>query len=341
MAHDCKCSGKCTKRLALETAVGQYHKWDDMVFKAKDGVPPLVNVQMTAYTMDFFLRETQLLKLLFAPDPSHSESTNTNMATVLYDRDKLVGIAIEYGNNEKAYIAMDELDADDFRGLADWQQNPGLHAAEMRTRIKAYTGREIGLIKCADLKGFFGNLGKVVENDNTLEMLLEGVKFACSAVSAGHLSIQPEPKFFGYLKMLNDLTKRMDVKMISGAAMALGSVYDSCLDLAEKVNISLPEGVTMGLVLQNKRGNFASVEVFTAVGYLYFHDYGDLIPVRHPGVPLKEAIRDVNEEFKQNLTIGLSTDFLYNATHAAMTASPYKLGKAVFNAVRNGEIVVC
>ena len=43
----------------------------------------------------------------------------------------------------------------------------------------------------------------------------------------------------------------------------------------------------------------------------------------------------------QTFAVGVSTGFLYDAMHAAMTASPYKLGKAVFNAIRNEEIVVC
>ena len=169
----------------MKTAVDQYHKWDDMVFKGIDGVPPLVNVQLSAYTMDFFMREKELLQLLFASNPKNASSTNINMATVLYDKNRLVGIAIEYGDNDRAYVSMDKLDRDKFVGLADWQAKPELRAAEMRARISAYTGRDIGLIKCADLNGFFGGLNKVVENPNTLEMLLEGVKFAANCVAYG------------------------------------------------------------------------------------------------------------------------------------------------------------
>ena len=44
---------------------------------------------------------------------------------------------------------------------------------------------------------------------------------------------------------------------------------------------------------------------------------------------------------EKTFAVGLSTDFLYNAMKAALTYSPLKLGKAVFNAVRKGELVVC
>lgn len=319
------CDGNCKKKKALETAVDQFHKWDDMVFKGIDGVPPLVNVEMSAYTMDFFMREKELLQLLFASNPKSPERTNTNMATVLYDKDKLVGIAIEYGDNERAYISMDKLDRDKFVGLAGWQENPNLHAAEMRTRIREYTGRDIGLIKCADLNGFFGGLGRVVENENTLEMLLEGVKFAANCVTYGHLSIQPEPKFFSYLRMLNKLTDKMDVK-----------------GLAEKINGALPD-FAMGLVLQNKEKKYAAVEIYAEGGKLGFIDIGESILFLDPAfsLSLKDATTTVKFCAGQTFAVGLSTDFLYNAMKAALTYSPYKLGKAVFNAVRKGEIAVC
>ncbi|MDI6738212.1 MAG: hypothetical protein QME12_06910, partial [Nanoarchaeota archaeon] len=315
------CDGNCKKRKAMATAVDQFHKWDDMVFKGIDGIPPLVNVKLSAYTMDFFMREKELLQLLFASNPSHPERTNTNIATVLYDKAKLVGIAIEYGDNEKAYVSMDKLDKRRFIGLPGWQAEPEKHAGILRARIREYTGRDIGLIKCADLMGFFGGLNKVVENPNTLEMLLEGAKFAANCVAYGCLSIQPEPKFFSYLRMLNRLTGTMDAK-----------------DLAEKINSALPD-FAMGFVLQGKSGDFASVEIYAKDGKLGFYDYGDLIPVECHGVPLKKAIRAVKDcygkqDITQDITIGLSTDFLYNAMKAALTYSPYKLGKAVFNAVR-------
>lgn len=321
MAHECTCKVRCEKSKALETAVDQYHKWDDMVFKEKDGVPPLVNVQLTAYTMDFFLRETQLLKLLFANNPSHPEDTNTNMATVLYDRNKLVGIAIEYGNDERAYIAMEQLDAGQFRDLHGWREHPEEHAFKMRQRIRDVAGKDIGLIKCADLEGFFGRLGKVVDNPNTLEMLLEGVKFACGAVSAGHLSIQPEPKFFDYLRMLDRLTKRRDMKAA-----------------AECISSHLPD-FAAGLVLQNRKMEFAAVEIYARESKLQFQDFGDLGLLT--GIPLKEVASFLREQTKQTFAVGLTTDFLYNVLYAALTHSPYKLGKAVFSAVRKGELVVC
>ncbi|MFA5887917.1 MAG: hypothetical protein WC852_04365 [Candidatus Nanoarchaeia archaeon] len=315
------CYGNCKKTRAMKTAVDQYHKWDDMVFKGMDGVPPLVNVEMSAYTMDFFMRETELLRLLFTSEPKNFERTNTNMATVLYDRDKLVGIAIEYGNNDRAFIAMEQLDKSKFLGLADWQAEPEKHAAMMRARIEECTGRYIGLIKCADLNGFFGGLHRVIENENTLEMLLEGVKFAANCVTYGHLSIQPEPKFFSYMRMLNKLTDKMDAKSV-----------------AEKINGHLPD-FEIGLVLQNREKQYAGVEIYSEKGNLQFQDFG--APNLLTAMSLKEVTKAINREAEETLTIGLSTDFLYNAMKAALTYSPLKLGKAVFNAARKGELVVC
>lgn len=314
----------CTpiRKKAMATAVDQYHKWDDMVFKGKDGIPPLVNVEMSAYTMDFFLRETGLLKLLFAANPEYCADVNTNMATVLYDRGKLVGIAIEYGDNERAYIAMDKLDKSRFEGLPDWQAEPDYHAAVMRYRIQQYTGRDIGLIKCADLNGFFGGLHKVIENENTLEMLLEGVKFACNAVTYGHLSIQPEPKFFSYLRMLNNITDTMDAK-----------------DLAGKIKGLLPD-FAMGLVLQNKNKKYAAVELSSERGVFQFFDHGSHA-ASLDGMELKDAANEAKRAAEEDFAVGVSTGFLYNAMQAAMMKSPFKLGKAVYNAVKNGELVIC
>ncbi|MDD4878519.1 MAG: hypothetical protein PHO02_05790 [Candidatus Nanoarchaeia archaeon] len=320
---DCSCGGKSTplQKKAMATAVDQFHKWDDMVFKGIDGIPPLVNVEMSAYTMDFFMRENQLLQLLFTSEPKNFVRADMNMATVLYDRDKLVGIAIEYGNKERAFISMDKLDKSKFLGLPDWQEEPERHASAMRTRIEECTGRYIGLVKCADLMGFFGGLNRVVENENTLEMLLDGVKFACNCVAYGHLSIQPEPKFFSYLKLLNNLTDKMDSK-----------------NLAEKINSKLPD-FAMGLVLQNKKGEFAAVDLYSTDHQLGFNDFGDL--GLFTGIPLKEVAPALKKITEETFAVGLSTDFLYNAMHAALTYSPLKLGKAVFNAVRKGEIVLC
>ena len=321
------CDGNCKK--ALETAVDQYHRWDDMVFKDKDGIPPLVNVELSAYTMDFFMREKGLLQLLFANNPSHPEQANTNMATVLYDKDKLEGIAIEYGNDSRAYIAMDKLDRKRFLDLPSWREQPKQHAAMMRARIEEYTGRDIGLIKCADLNGFFGGLGRVVENPNTLEMLLEGVKFACGAVAEKHLSIQPEPKFFSYLRFLNHLTDKRDVK-----------------SLAEKINRALPD-FAMGLVLQNREKQFAAVEIYaekpdkdnTRKGKLGFQDFGGVEVFTD--FSLKEVTASVRDITGETFAVGVSTGFLYNAMHAALTYSPLKLGYSVAKAVAKGELVIC
>jgi hypothetical protein len=316
------CDGNCKKTRAMKTAVDQYHKWDDMVFKGIDGVPPLVNVEMSAYTMDFFMRENKLLQLLFTSEPKNFERTDTNMATVLYDKDKLVGIAIEYGNKERAFIAMEKLDKSKFLGLADWQAEPEKHAAEMRTRIEAYTGRYIGLIKCADLTGFFGGLERVVKNENTLEMLLDGVKFAANCVAYKHLTIQPEPKFFGYLKLMNYLTDKMVPR-----------------EVAEKINGVLPD-FSMGLVLQNKEKQYAAVDLFSERGVLCFIDLGSEVASLN-GMDLKDAAKAVKFVAEGTFAVGLSTEFLYNVMKAALTYSPLKLGKAVFNAARKGEIVVC
>ncbi|MFH1065863.1 MAG: hypothetical protein V1734_05145 [Nanoarchaeota archaeon] len=317
-----KCAGNCTplQKKSLATAADQFHKWDNMVFKGIDGVPPLVNVQLSAYTMDFFMREKELLQLLFADNPVFADVTNTNMATVLYDRDKLVGIAIEYGNNSRAYIAMDKLDKKRFIGLPDWQAEPEKHAGIMRARIREYTGRDIGLIKCADLDGFFGGLGKVVENPNTLEMLLEGVKFACSAVAQKHLSIQPEPRFFGYLRMLNTLTDKMDTK-------AFAEIQEYLPDFA------------IGLVLQNKKKQYAAVEIFAEKGNLKFQDFGQIEVFTEASLrEVTAAVRCLTEE---TFAVGLSTDFLCSAMHAALTYSPLKLGYSVAKAVAKGQIVAC
>lgn len=332
------CDGNCKKKKALATAVDQYHKWDDMVFQGIDGIPPLVNVELSAYTMDFFMRENELLRLLFTSEPKNFERTNTNMATVLYDRDKLVGIAIEYGNKERAFIAMEQLDKNKFMGLPDWQAEPEHHAAEMRRRIEACTGRYIGLIKCADLNGFFGGLGKVIENENTLEMLLEGVKFAANCVTYGHLSIQPEPKFFSYMRMLNKLTDKMDAK-----------------GLAEKINGVLPD-FEIGILFQSKENRYAGVGLYrrehpigegAQKGRLGFYDYGGLSALTAMGLPLKEAASVIKNELeigygeKINLMVGVSTGFLYNAMKSALTYSPLKLGYSVAKAAAKGELVVC
>ena len=191
----------------------------------------------------------------------------------------------------------------------------------MRARIQAYTGRNIGLIKCADLNSFFGGLNKVVENPNTLEMLLEGVKFAANCVAYGNLSIQPEPKFFSYMRMLNKLTDKMDAK-----------------GLAEKINGALPD-FSMGLVLQNKEKKFASVKLYAKGKKLGFYDMG--YPGSFTDSSLKTIVPFLKAREKETFAVGLSTDFLYNAMKAALTYSPLKLGKAVFNAVRKGELVVC
>lgn len=325
---DCKCEAECSplQTKAMATAVDQFHKWDDMVFNGLDGVPPLVNVELSAYTMDFFMREKELLQLLFASNPKLASSTNTNMATVLYDKNKLVGIAIEYGDNERAYISMDKLDKEKFVGLADWQAKPELHAAEMRARISAYTGRDIGLIKCADLNGFFGGLHRVVENENTLEMLLEGVKFACSAVNAGYLSIQPEPKFFGYLRMLNPLTGTMDAE-----------------GFAEKINSHLPN-FSMGLVLLNREKELACVEIGRRETELYFKDRAPIaedISLIAEDIPFRESVSIAKHLAHQTFAVGVSTEFLCSAMGAALTYSPVKLGYSVAKAVATGQIVVC
>jgi len=316
--------------MALETAVNQFHRWDDMVFRGLDGCPPLVNVQLSAYTMDFFMREKELLQLLFASKPEFADITNTNIATILYEGSKLRGIAIEYGDDKRAYVAMDKLDRSQFvLGMPDWQSHPEAHGDEMRRRIKALTGHSIGLVKCADLNGFFGGLHRVVENPNLLEMLLEGVKFAANAVSCGYLSIDPEPKFFSYLRLLNPLTDTMVPS-----------------ERARKINTRLPE-FSMGLVLQNREKQFAAVEIYakapqkdeTQKGKLGFKDFGDASICE--GLPLKTVTASLRENAKETFAVGLSTSFLYDAMHAALTYSPYQLGKAVFNAVRNEEIVVC
>ncbi|MFH1637153.1 MAG: hypothetical protein ABIB71_01880 [Candidatus Woesearchaeota archaeon] len=192
---------------ALDNAKENFHRWDDVVFQGEDGLPPLVNVELNASTVSMFLKETGFLKIFFAEDPKHPEKTNTNIATILYNGPKLMGLAVESGNKKIAYNRInlpninELLEMNKTCSLPDWRHETEKHAHVMRSFIEEKTGVEVGLVKCADLNGFFGRMVGVFAREETLSMFLYAGRAAIDVVSKGALKIDPKPKFFDYLKL--------------------------------------------------------------------------------------------------------------------------------------------
>ncbi len=209
-----------TTEEALLNAIINFHRWDDMIFQGKDGRPPLVDVDLQASTVEMFIRETELLKTFFQEKPYNGWRTNTNIATILYkdtvEGPKLMGMAVEYGDKEIAYHTMERLDigkldkilkARNLDRMPDWRFETEVHADVMREFIREETkskkcpnGVEAGLVKVADLDGFFGRMVDVFARGCMLSMFLYAGRTAIDVVSKRHLSIHPKPMFFNYLE---------------------------------------------------------------------------------------------------------------------------------------------
>jgi len=311
----------------IDIAVEQYHRWRDMVFEGKDGIPPLMPVYMHASTMAFFLKETKLLKLLFAPTPEHPEHTNTNIATVLYDKDKLLGIAIEYGDDDFAYRKMERIEISDL--VLPCRKDSKKHAEEIIRIIKEKKGINIGLVKCADLDGFFGNLRNVLNSGSMLEALVQGFRVACESVANKDLTIEPRPKFFDYLAKIEPLV---------GCCFKLARFLNT--EKAEDyIRRALPN-LDVALVIKG-REDFVAVTIGAYMGNVYFNDMWPKY-IHKPEIDdkLKILTKEAKHVSRANIAVGITTDCLYKTLQNCLSKNPYKLVKELVESITAKELII-